>query len=91
MHELPEHVAVYKQTRVFDFATTPRGFLEDHSTRANVWGRLKVLEGRLTYTILEPVEEVHQLLSGESGIITPEQRHRVALEEGTRFFVEFLK
>ncbi|MEC9398371.1 MAG: DUF1971 domain-containing protein, partial [Myxococcota bacterium] len=60
-------------------------------TRANVWGRLKVLEGRLTYTILEPVEEVHQLLSGESGIIAPEQRHRVALEEGTRFFVEFLK
>ena len=49
MHELPEHVAVYKQTRVFDFATTPRGFLEDHSTRANVWGRLTLKDLRVPW------------------------------------------
>lgn len=91
MHALPEHVTVYKRTRVFDRATTPAGFLADHSTKAGVWGRLTVLAGRLTYTILEPVEEAHQLQTGDVGVIAPGQRHKVALEEGARFYVEFLK
>lgn len=29
MHALPEHVTVYKRTRVFDRTTTPAGFLAE--------------------------------------------------------------
>jgi|AP45_3_1055517.scaffolds.fasta_scaffold12095_2 tellurite resistance-related uncharacterized protein len=91
MNTLPEDVVAYKQTRTFDTNTTPAGLLGEHSTRAGVWGRLIVLEGRLHYTIFKPIEEVHVLEAGDVGIIAPEQPHKVALEEGTRFMVEFLK
>jgi tellurite resistance-related uncharacterized protein len=62
-----------------------------HSTKEGAWGKIVVLEGVLTYRILEPtIEEV--LLSPEHcGIIEPMIMHEVLPHGGARFYVEFYR
>lgn len=91
MDRLPPDAEVYRQTKVFDAETVPRGLLRRHTTKAGTWGRIVVLEGALLYRILEPELEEHVLTPTRFGVVTPEVPHEVALRGPVRFHVEFLR
>ena len=91
MKTLPAAAVAYKRTPDFTESTVPSGLLRRHATKAGTWGKIVVLEGSLTYRILEPsLEEV--LLSPERfGVIEPRALHDVVPHAGVRFYVEFLR
>lgn len=91
MKALPRDVQPYKRTPEFDETTVPSALLRRHDTKAGVWGRIHVIEGRIRYRILEPETEEHLLEPGLDGIIEPQIDHRVETIGPVRFFVEFLR
>ncbi|MFT7244195.1 MAG: tellurite resistance-related uncharacterized protein [Candidatus Azotimanducaceae bacterium] len=90
MKQIPQDCASYKQTPVFTEATIPAGLLKRHKTKAGVWGKIVVLEGALTYRILEPATENHELSPNQVGVVEPTVPHEVALLGPVKFYVEFL-
>lgn len=88
--ELPERCEVYKTTDVFSEATVPAGLRRDHATKAGVWGRIVVREGRLRYDVPSLHRSV-ELTPGTSGIVVPELRHHVEPIGAVRFALEFLR
>ena len=91
MKSLPDDVAAYHRTAQFSESTIPVGLLGAHTTKAGVWGRIRVIEGSLVYRILEPVVEEVLLRPGVDGIVQPGVEHQVETRGPTRFFVEFLR
>ncbi len=91
MPSLPSDAEVYRRTPSFDETTVPRALLEEHSTKAGVWGRIVVEEGLLRYEAPEPSPDSWVLRPGVPGIIAPEQKHRVAPVGHVRFHVELLR
>jgi tellurite resistance-related uncharacterized protein len=68
--------APYRSTPVFDQDALPAALRTRHSTKAGVWGVIRVLEGELELTYLNPQSTV--LLSpAKPGVILPEQPHFV--------------
>ena len=65
-------VEPYRSTPVFDAATLPAALRRAHSTKAGTWGVIRVLEGRLRYTIEE---------SGESTVLDPTRPGKVRPQE----------
>lgn len=78
----------YKTTTIFDENTLPAGFRKEHKTKAGVWGVIRVLEGQLRYRVLAPVSDT-VLEPGITGLILPEQPHRVEPIGRMRMLVEF--
>jgi tellurite resistance-related uncharacterized protein len=91
MKSLPANVFAYKRTAEFTSSSVPSGLLHRHSTKAGVWGRIVVLEGTLTYRILEPEIEEVVLSAGDCGVIEPTIEHEVVPHSGVRFYVEFYR
>jgi tellurite resistance-related uncharacterized protein len=91
MKSLPEDVRAYRSTGEFSESTIPSGLLRAHTTKRDVWGRIRVLSGSLRYRILEPSEQEFLLSPDLDGIVEPEVRHLVEPCGPTRFFVEFLR
>ncbi len=91
MKTIPADVEPYQRTKEFTEDTVPPGLLRRHDTKAGVWGRICVIEGRLRYRILEPILEEHVLEPGRDGVVEPQVPHEVAPIDGVRFFVEFLR
>lgn len=91
MRCLPESVEVYRRTPEFDDRTVPAALLSSHATKAGVWGRIRVLEGKLVYRILDPVVEETLLSPDRDGVVEPEVPHQVEPQGRVRFFVEFLR
>lgn len=91
MKALPANLVPYKRTSEFTDTSVPSGLLHAHSTKQDVWGKITILDGTLTYRILEPeVEEI--CLSVEvSGIIEPTVKHEVVPHKGVRFYVQFYR
>ena len=88
--ELPSHFIPYSRTPVFTEATVPDGLRRDHSTKAGVWAKIIVMEGKLRYHI-ERLETTQELSQGRSGIVTPEVPHHVEPLGAVRFYVEFYR
>jgi tellurite resistance-related uncharacterized protein len=57
-------VRPYRSTPVFDEVTLPKALRNDHRTKAGTWGVIRVLQGRLKLTVLNPPTE---------SIITPDR------------------
>ena len=91
MKPLPSTVAPYNQTPVFDRDTIPPGLLHSHNTKEGVWAKIVVLEGTLTYRILEPNAEEISLTPDRVGVVEPTVKHQVVPESNVRFYVEFLR
>ncbi|AMK23045.1 MULTISPECIES: DUF1971 domain-containing protein [Sphingomonadaceae] len=69
-------VQPYRSTPVFDETTLPAALRGRHSTKAGVWGIVRVIEGRVRLSYLDPPSEM--LLDPEtSGLLLPEQPHFV--------------
>jgi len=89
MKPFPSGLTAYKQTLEFTQKTVPAGLLHAHRTKEGVWGKLIVLDGSITYRILEPEREEWVLTAGQYGVIEPTVLHEVVPHDGVRFFVEF--
>lgn len=89
MKPLPDDVLAYKRTPEFTERTVPPGLLHEHRTKASVWAKIVVLEGRLQYTIHEPEHEVVILDPATFGVVEPAMRHEVKPLGTVRFYVEF--
>lgn len=68
--------APYRSTPVFDQETLPAALRANHSTKAGVWGLIRVIEGRLRLSYTSPPAE-RALEAGESGLVEPQQVHFV--------------
>jgi hemoglobin len=69
-------VQPYESTPVFDETTLPEGLRREHSTKAGVWGVIRVLQGRLKLTWLD-TGEARILAPSRPGLVAPEQPHVV--------------
>jgi tellurite resistance-related uncharacterized protein len=87
---LPAGLVAYRCTPVFDQNTIPAGLLREHRTASGVWGLITVVEGRLRFRTLRPVNET-VLVPGKPAAVAPEQPHDVAPDGPVRFFVEFYR
>jgi hemoglobin len=66
----------YRSTPVFTNDTLPEGLRRAHSTKAGVWGLLKVLKGAILYVIEESGERLIVQAPG-TVVILPQQLHSV--------------
>jgi len=68
----------YRSTPVFDETSLPAALRARHNTKAGVWGMVRVLEGQVKLTYLEPPSEIlldpdtpGQLLPGQPHFVEP--------------------
>jgi tellurite resistance-related uncharacterized protein len=81
-------VAPYRSTPVFDELSLPAALRQEHRTKAGVWGVIRVLEGRLKYSVADGSAET--ILTPERpGLVLPEQTHRVEPLGKVRVRVDF--
>lgn len=78
----------YRATPIFDHNTLPDKLRKSHVTKADTWGVIRVLEGRLRY-VIEDTGEERILTPYHPGIVFPEQPHRVEPIGAMRMCVEF--
>lgn len=90
MQSIPDNVSAYKKTPLFTEDTVPQGLLNDHNTKAGVWGKIVVTSGELRYTINQP-HEVVMLSEGVNGVVEPEVLHSVKPIGQMSFYVEFYR
>ena len=89
MKALPENVVGYKKTPAFTSSSVPSKLLHAHRTKLGVRGKIVVLEGTLTYRILEPAVEEVLLSPNHFGVIETTVKHEVAPQGECCFYVEF--
>jgi len=85
---MPDGTTPYRSTPIFDEASLPAALRRAHSTRAGVWGVIRVIEGRLRLTFTDPPEE-HRLAPGCPGLLPPERVHFVEPLGPMRMQVDF--
>lgn len=78
----------YRSTPVFDAETLPMALRRAHCTKPGTWGLIRVLEGRLRYTIEETGEETI-LDPIRPGKVRPQQLHHVEPIGAMRMRVDF--
>jgi tellurite resistance-related uncharacterized protein len=76
----------YKSTPVFDECSLPAALRREHSTKAGVWGVIRVLEGALLH---EQEGKSRTLTSATPALILPEEKHRVEPLGAMRMQVDF--
>ena len=81
-------VQPYRTTPVFDEVSLPAALRKEHRTKANVWGVIRVLEGELELTYLEPESSV-LLTPDNPGLVQPQQLHFVTPRGPMRMQVDF--
>jgi len=92
MGPLPHTATPYRRTPEFTEATIPAALRGRHRTKAGVWARIRVLEGRLRYRELAPSPERELTLTpARPALVAPEVPHSVEPLGKVRFFVEFLR
>lgn len=78
----------YRSTPVFDETTLPAALRREHNTKAGVWGVIRVLEGKLTLTFIDPPGEV-RLDPDTPCLLLPQQPHFVTPVGRMRMQVDF--
>jgi tellurite methyltransferase len=87
---IPDAFVAYKRTPELTEVTIPAGLRRNHATKAGVWGRIVVVEGRLRCRIAG-VNRVVELSPDRAGIVEPQVVHHVEPIGRVRFFVEFYR
>jgi len=80
----------YKSTPVFDEQSLPDAIRGRHSTKAGVWGLLRVLEGEIRLVFHDPRREV-TVTPENPAPIPPEALHHVEVTGPMRMQVEFYR
>lgn len=69
------NVTPYRSTPVFDEVTLPQALRRDHSTKAGVWGVIRVLEGELRLHFED--DRIFVLDFENPGLVRPQEIHFV--------------
>jgi tellurite methyltransferase len=69
--ELPGQFIPYQQTTVFTDQSMPARLKKDHSTKAGIWAKIVIAEGKLRYC-LDPLDVKMELSENHPGIVVPE-------------------
>ena len=88
---LPPGVVSVRRTPEFSESSIPAALRHRHSTKAGVWGLIQIIEGSLTYRILEPTPIEETLTTNRPGVVEPGRLHEVEPRGPVRFFVEFFE
>ena len=91
MKTLPQNLAEFKRTPEFTEASLPEGLQNRHTTPTGTWAKIIILEGTLTYRILEPELEEVALSESQFGVIEPGVPHEVKLTGKVRCYVAFYR
>lgn len=78
----------YRSTPIFDQDTLPAALRRRHDTKEGVWGVIRVFEGELSLTILDPASE-GILTPDNPGLVLPRQPHFVTPTEPMKMQVDF--
>jgi tellurite resistance-related uncharacterized protein len=78
----------YRSTPIFDENTLPAALRNNHRTKEAVWGIIRVFEGTLKLTYVEPHLE-KMLTPGQPGMIAPQQTHFVTVLGPVKMQVDF--
>ncbi|MBU0556733.1 MAG: DUF1971 domain-containing protein [Alphaproteobacteria bacterium] len=78
----------YRSTPVFDQDTLPAALRARHDTKAGVWGVIRVIEGALKLTYLDPPSEA-TLTPDRPGLVRPQQPHFVTPIGAMKMQVDF--
>ena len=89
MKNLPDRLNPVRKTPEFDETSIPKGLLKAHQTKAGVWGKIVILEGKLQYKINEPKEETIVLDTELNGVVEPTILHQVKPLGQVKFYLEF--
>lgn len=89
--EPPAGLEAHRRTPTFSEVEMPAGLRSRHTTKAGVWGRLRVLSGRLRLVFEAPLALCEVLEAGQSAWIPPEAEHAVQLLGAASFYVEFYR
>ena len=81
-------ITPYRSTPIFDQDTLPAALRRRHDTKEGVWGVIRVLEGELRLTLLEPPSE-HVLTPDNPGLVLPKQPHFVTPTGPMKMQVDF--
>ncbi|HEX8223106.1 MAG TPA: DUF1971 domain-containing protein [Allosphingosinicella sp.] len=84
----PSAPTPYRSTPVFDEVTLPAALRREHRTKSGVWGVVRVLEGELRLSFLDP-PRVLILSPGTPGLLLPDEPHFVEPVGKVRMQVEF--
>lgn len=78
----------YRSTPIFNQDTLPAALRARHDTKEGVWGVIRVLEGELRLTILDPPSAT-LLTPDKPGLVLPKQPHFVTPTEPMKMQVDF--
>ncbi|GAA4772178.1 hypothetical protein GCM10023219_19050 [Stakelama sediminis] len=78
----------YRSTPIFDQDTLPSALRARHDTKAGVWGLIRIIEGELRLTYLDPLSEII-LTVDQPGLILPQQPHFVTPLGPMRMQIDF--
>jgi tellurite methyltransferase len=88
--ELPKRLIPYQHIPVFTEQSVPARLQQGHSTKAGVWAKIVVTEGKLRYYV-DGLDVDIELSPNRNGIVVPEVPHRVEPLGRVRFFLEFYR
>lgn len=80
----------YSSTPIFDQTSLPDALRHQHDTKAGVWWLIRVLEGKLLLTVLDPPGKF-VLEPGHPGTVHPQQPHFVTPLGPVLMRVDFYK
>jgi tellurite resistance-related uncharacterized protein len=80
----------YSSSPIFDEKSLPDALRNNHSTKAGVWGLLRVLEGEVRLVFDDPPREV-KVDPANPAPIPPEAIHHVEVVGPMRMQVEFFR
>lgn len=78
----------YRSTPIFDETTLPAALRREHRTKPGVWGVVRVLEGELKLSFVDP-PELLIVSPGSPGLLLPDLPHFVEPVGTMRMQVEF--
>ncbi len=85
---LPAGPAPYRSTASFDQDTLPTGFRRAHSTKAGVWGVIRMAEGRARLRFFDGTPD-RIVEPREPGLLLPQQLHALEPIGAVRLQVDF--
>lgn len=91
METLPDGVSRYAESPVFSESSIPANLRRLHRTRAGIWAKIVVLEGKLLYRVLEPEIREAELSPETVGVAGPGVPHEVEPVGKVRFLLEFYR
>jgi tellurite resistance-related uncharacterized protein len=88
---MPAGLELARTTPEFTGATVPAALLAAHRVGPEVWGRLRVIAGRVRFVFEAQPSAAVELSAGEHVDIPPGEAHHVEPSSDARFVVEFYR